>query len=87
VLESFHDRIRPMGPGWRAVVGEVEPTEGESPTAAIAGFFLGVTAIYAALFATGSALYGNVGSAITLGVVAVASAVAVVRLLPRIGLR
>ncbi|HKK92354.1 MAG TPA: sodium:solute symporter family protein, partial [Longimicrobiales bacterium] len=80
VLESFHDRIRPMGPGWRAVVGEVEPTEGESPTAAIAGFFLGVTAIYAALFATGSALYGNVGSAITLGVVAVASAVAVVRL-------
>ena len=87
VLESFHDRIRPMGPGWRAVVGDVEPTAGESPTAAIAGFFLGVTAIYAALFATGSALYGNAGMAVGLGLVAIASAVAVVRLLPRIGLR
>jgi len=87
VLESFHARIRPMGPGWRAVVGDIEPNEGESPTAAIAGFFLGVTAIYAALFATGSALYGNVGAAVVLGGVALASAVAVVRLLPRIGLR
>ena len=87
VLATFHARIRPMGPGWRAVVGHVAPTEGESPAAAVAAWFLGVTAIYAALFATGSVLYGNLGAAVGLGAVAVVSAVLVLRLLPRIGLR
>jgi Na+/proline symporter len=87
VLEAFHVRIRPIGPGWRAVVGDVPATEGESPTAAVAAWFLGVTAIYAALFATGSVLYGNAGAAIGLGAVAVVSALLVLRLLPRIGLR
>jgi Na+/proline symporter len=87
VLTSFHAKIRPIGPGWRAVVGDVPATEGESPAAAVAAWFLGVMSIYAALFATGSVLYGNVGAAIGLGVVAVVSAVLVLRLLPRIGLR
>jgi Na+/proline symporter len=86
-LRDFHARIRPMGPGWRAVVGEVDPLPGESPAAAVAGWFLGVTAIYAALFATGSVLYGRTGTAMVLGVVAVGAAIGIARLLPRIGLR
>ena len=44
-------------------------------------------AIYAALFATGSVLYGRTGTAMVLGIVAVGAAVGIARLLPRIGLR
>ncbi len=87
VLAAFHARIRPMGPGWTAVVGDAPGEEEESPTAAVAAWFLGVTAIYAALFATGSVLYGNAGAGLGLGTVAIVSAWLVLRLLPRIGLR
>jgi len=86
-LAAFHARIRPMGPGWRAVVGPTAPAEGESPAAGVAAWFLGVSAIYAALFATGSFLYGNVGGALALGGVAAGATFGLIRLLPRIGLR
>lgn len=86
-LESFHAKIRPIGPGWRAIVGDVETLEGESPTAGVAAWFLGVTAIYAALFATGSALYGDPGRALLLALIAALAAAGLIRLLPRIGLR
>ena len=86
-LRAFHDRMRPVGPGWQAVVGPVPPPEGESIGAAAAAWFLGCLAVYAALFGTGYALYGNVVGAVALGAVAVLAAVGVLRLLPRVGLQ
>ncbi len=86
-LRTFYEHIRPQGPGWRAVVGEVEPTEGESLAAAAGAWFLGCLAVYAALFATGYLLYGRGAMAAALGVVAAVAAVGVMRLLPRVGLR
>ncbi|NNF39363.1 MAG: Na+:solute symporter [Gemmatimonadetes bacterium] len=86
-LRSFHDRMRPVGPGWRAVVGSVPAPEGESIGAAAAAWFFGCLAVYAALFGTGYALYGNVVGAVALGVVAVLAAAGVLRLLPKVGLQ
>jgi len=87
VLKSFHAKIRPMGPGWRAVVGETTPMENESPTAAVAAWVLGCLAVYGALFATGALIYGRMIQAGMLGVVAVGAAWGVMRLLPRVGVR
>lgn len=86
-LRTFYDRMRPVGSGWRAVVGEQPAPEGESVSAAALAWFLGCVAVYAALFATGYALYGQVAGAVGLGLVAAVGAVGVVRLLPRVGLR
>jgi Na+/proline symporter len=86
-LRAFHDRMRPVGPGWRAVVGDVPAPEGESIGAAALAWFLGCLAVYAALFGTGYALYGNGLGAVVLGAVALLSAVGVLKLLPRVGLQ
>lgn len=86
-LRAFHARMRPVGPGWRAIVGDVPPPEGESIGAAALAWFLGCVAVYGALFATGFALYGQVMAAVVVGAVAFVAATAVVRLLPRVGLR
>lgn len=87
VLRAFHDRMRPVGRGWRAVVGDRPPPEGESVGAAALAWFLGCVAVYAALFGTGYALYGNAVAAVVLGGLAAAAGAGVVRLLPRVGLR
>jgi solute:Na+ symporter, SSS family len=86
-LRAFHARIRPIGPGWRAVVGDAPTADGESVGAAALAWFLACLAVYAALFGTGYALYGQWALALGLGVVAVGSGGGVLRLLPRIGLR
>ena len=86
-LRAFHAHMRPIGPGWRAVVGDVPPPEGESVGAAALAWFLACLAVYAALFGTGYALYGKWPLALGLGVIAVGCAGGVLRLLPRVGLR
>ncbi len=86
-LRAFYEKMRPVGSGWRAVVGVQPAPEGESVSAAALAWFLGCVAVYAALFATGYALYGQVAGAVGLGLVAAVGAVGVVRLLPRVGLR
>jgi Na+/proline symporter len=72
VLEAFVRRIRPAGPGWRAFT-----TEGAAPAdslpQALLSWSLACLAVYAAMFATGSFLYGRSGRALFLGAVAVAS--------------
>ncbi len=84
-LQTFYDRIRPMGPGWNGAVITRPPTPGESVTAAFLCWFLGVAVIYAALFGTGYLLYGNTLPAIVCLVVASAAAWGLFRALPRVG--
>lgn len=87
-LRDFHGRIRPMGPGWRPVVGR--DGAGEAPGALAAGalaWFLGCVAVYAALFGTGFLLYGQAVPGLLLASLAVAAAAGVLRLLTRVGLR
>ena len=99
-LVSFHRQIRPLGPGWGPVVdarmaaGDVVGPEGpgrgepaESLSAAALAWLLGVLAVYSAMFGTGYVLYGRLLPGVLLLSVAAAGAVAVLRLLPRVGLR
>lgn len=86
-LRAFYERMRPVGSGWRAVVGDQPAPEGESVGAAALAWFLGCVAVYGALFATGYALYGSAVAALVVGGVAAGAAFGVLRLLPRVGLR
>ena len=65
-LISFYKLVRPAGPGWSAVRAEagVGPSP-DSLTVSLAGWVIGCTFVYSALFGTGSFLYGktNIGFA------------------------
>jgi len=59
-LEAFYRRVRPAGPGWAAV--RAATGLGPSPDSlsqAMLGWVLGCLFVYAALFGTGSILYGK----------------------------
>lgn len=82
-LRRFCRVTRPGGPGWEGVrrraeaAGEPLPAGlGELP-AGIACAALGCVAVYAALFATGSALYDRAGRAALLAALSVAAALAI----------
>ena len=82
-LEAFYRRVRPAGPGWaqvRAATGL-----GASPDSlsqSMLGWVLGVLFVYAALFGTGSILYGKWPQASLWIVVFVVSGIWLARLLP-----
>jgi hypothetical protein len=60
-LAAFYAKVRPAGPGWKRVRQAAGlPPSPDSPARSLLGWFLGVTGVYAALFATGSYLYGDV---------------------------
>jgi Na+/proline symporter len=66
VLISFYRKVRPFGPGWRAVRLEAGlPDEAAEDAAsfplALAGWFLGCVMIWSGLFAVGNFLYGRTG--------------------------
>ena len=87
-LRAFHGLIKPMGNGWAgAGLGlEPDPAEG-SPSAAFLAWFLGCMVVYGAVFGTGYALYGRGPlAAACLGVATVAG-LALMKTLPRVGLR
>jgi len=84
-LQGFYDRIRPMGPGWKAAVTTGPATPGESVTAAFLCWFLGCVIIYGALFGTGYLLYGKVLPAVACLIAAAAGAWGLFRTLPRVG--
>ena len=87
-LRSFHHLIEPMGPGWRGSGLDLHAdTEGESPAAAFLAWFLGCTVVYGAIFGTGYALYGRGVLAVACLGVAAAAAAALLKTLPRVGLR
>jgi hypothetical protein len=60
-LVAFYKKIRPAGPGWRAI--RQEAGLGPSPgglSQALLGWTVGCIFVYAGLFATGNLLYGRV---------------------------
>ncbi|MGB3777335.1 MAG: Na+:solute symporter, partial [Tunicatimonas sp.] len=81
-LRQFYRLVHPGGPGWKPIVEEAqqagEPLE--EPNAAwdvpwgILCMFLGVTAVYSTLFATGQWIYGRYTLAIVLTAVAASAA-------------
>jgi solute:Na+ symporter, SSS family len=87
-LRSFHALIRPMGKGWRGAGLDLpEDDLDDSPAAAFLAWFLGVTVVYGAILGSGYALYGRgMLAAVCLGTAILAS-VALLRTLPRVGLR
>jgi Na+/proline symporter len=84
-LEAFYRRVRPAGPGWahvRAATG-LGPSP-DSLSQAMLGWVLGVLFVYAALFGTGSILYGKWPQASLWIVVFLISGIWLARLLPRL---
>ncbi len=86
-LQAFYDKIHPLGPGWRAAVTTRPPDAGESVTAAFLCWFLGVAAIYTALFGTGYLIYGRaLPGVVCLGLAGLA-AWGLLRAAPRVGFK
>jgi Na+/proline symporter len=86
VLQSFYDRIRPAPAGWRRAVDTSGGEHaGEDIAASFLAWFLGCVAVYAALFATGYLLYGRLEIGLVCGAIAVISAYALKRVIPRVG--
>jgi Na+/proline symporter len=83
-LRAFHAKIRPIGSGWRAVVGEEGLERADSVSAPLLAWFLGCVLVYGALFGTGMLLYGRIGAGSLALMVAAVAAVGMFRLLPRI---
>ncbi|MEM9142887.1 MAG: sodium:solute symporter family protein [Bacteroidota bacterium] len=92
VLYDFYAKIRPGGPGWKKILEdaaqekvELEPKkEGWSVPSGILAMLLGCALIYSALFATGYWIYGEIGLASGLTVVAVISGFLLIKMWNRI---
>jgi hypothetical protein len=87
-LRNYYEKIRPHGAGWRRVLnlGPDDPgPERGGVAAAFMGWFLGLTAIYGALFGTGFVLYGNLGWGLICLAIAGSAMAGIFRVLPRIG--
>ncbi|HEX9729739.1 MAG TPA: sodium:solute symporter family protein [Gemmatimonadales bacterium] len=82
-LQAFYDRIRPMGRGWAKVVDTGGRVTGGFAVG-VAGWFLGCTAVYAALFGTGFVVAGQFGLGVVFAGVTVAAAFGLFRLLPKV---
>lgn len=82
VLEAFVRRIRPAGPGWRAVrVAADGAAPRDGLPRALLSMSLGCLAIYCALFTVGSVLYGQIGRAVVLGMIASGAAGVLIRVM------
>jgi len=70
-LRAFYRRVRPGGPGWRAVAGDIEGFDDDGPGR---GTFLGILAgcagIYGVLLGMGSAIVGRWEVALACGLIA-----------------
>ena len=87
VLIAFYRKIRPAGPGWepiRAIAGARTDGEGENMPLALLGWVAGSTAIWSALFAEGSYLYGRMHQAFLLTGVFIISSLVLVQVMRRI---
>ena len=83
-LVNFYRKVRPAGRGWDAV--RREAGVGPSPDSlahALLGWVLGCAFVYAALFGSGSFLYGEITQGVFWTVVFVVSGVWLVRILKR----
>ena len=84
-LQAFYDQIRPHGAGWRSAVTTRAPEGEDSVTAALLCWFLGVAAIYLALFGTGYLIYGRALPGLVCLGAGAAAAWGLFRALPRVG--
>jgi len=83
-LRAFYDRVRPAGPGWAGVRAESGlPPSPDSLSQAMLGWVLGCAFVYAALFGTGSLLYGRTGLAAVWIAIFVVSGAGLWRILAR----
>jgi len=88
-LRSFYDHLRPFGKGWRKVLalGPHDPgPESGGVAAGFLGWFLGLAAVYGALFGTGFLLYGEIFPGLVCLVVAAGAMRGIFRVLPKVGL-
>jgi Na+/proline symporter len=85
-LLAFYRKVRPAGPGWAPVAAEAGPlaAQPDSMAGSLLGWVLGCAFVYAALFGTGSFLYGNLPQGAMWLAVFVASGAGLLRLLPRL---
>ena len=81
-LVRFYTLVRPAGPGWTPIRAEagVGPSPDSLPHALL-GWVLGCVLVYAALFGTGSFLYGRLAAGGVCAVLFVISGAALTRLL------
>ena len=84
-LVAFYRLVRPAGPGWRRIRAEagVGASPGSLPQA-LPGWMLGCLFVYAALFGTGSVLYGKTAQAGVWIALFVVSGMWLTRLVPRL---
>jgi len=84
-LVAFYRLVRPAGPGWRDIRREagVGPSPDSLPQNLL-GWVLGCVFVYAALFGTGSVLYGKTAQAAVWIGLFVVSGVWLARLVPRL---
>jgi Na+/proline symporter len=81
-LVSFYTLVRPGGPGWKDVRAEAGIAAApDSLPSAFLGWVLGCTFVYAALFGTGSYIYGETAQALTWTVLFLLSGGGLVKLL------
>ena len=69
MLIGFYEKVRPFGPGWRHIQAQasVATVEGDNIPLALAGWIMGCTMIWSALFTVGNFLYGRTTYALILG--------------------
>lgn len=82
-LVRFCRLVRPAGPGWAAIRSDAGvPASPDSLPQALLGWVFGCSFVYAALFGTGSLLYGRTPQAVFWLVVLAASGGGLLRVLP-----
>jgi hypothetical protein len=84
-LIAFYRKVRPAGPGWAAIRAATNlAASPDSLPQAFLAWMLGCLTVYAALFGTGSYLYGHTTNALFWLAVFLVSGGSLVRLLPRL---
>src|SRR5215208_2921729 len=74
-LEAFYERVRPGGPGWRRVAARLGYAGETIPGGALAwtNWLAGIVAVYSSLFGIGKIIFGELGTGVTLLVIAAAA--------------
>jgi Na+/proline symporter len=84
-LVSFYRLVRPAGPGWRDVRAETGlPPSSDSLAHSLLGWVMGCLFVYAALFGTGSFVYGRTTQGLAWLAVFVGSGAVLLRVIPRL---
>jgi hypothetical protein len=84
-LLEFYRLVQPAGPGWRQIRAEAGASGSPDGLAeSLLGWTLGCAFVYAALFGTGSFLYGKTAQGLFWSLILVVSLVGLSRVLPRI---